>query len=56
MLKDIGIGVPKSMNTRCNMQTKAGDDNMLTITCVTTSVNAKKGLHMSLQLLYAIIL
>ena len=28
MLKDVGIEVPKSIQTRCSMLAKAGDDNM----------------------------
>ena len=28
MLKDVGIEVPKSIETRYSMQTKAGDDSM----------------------------
>ena len=28
MLKDVGMEVLKSIETRCNMQAKAGDDSM----------------------------
>ena len=28
VLKDVGIEVPQSIETRCSMQAKAGDDSM----------------------------
>ena len=34
MLKDLGMEVPKRIETRCSMQAKAGDDIVTIITCV----------------------
>ena len=40
LLKDVGIEVPQSIETKCSMQAKAGDDSMqhAITTCVTVSL------------------